>query len=355
MDANSDFQKTLVEYLESVFSGEFFEGTKEQVAITRKTAELDPEYKPPTNTLPEAPPPKCLESECESFCFKCETLDIWWQKFKYTVDDLLSRSNVHTCKTSIELEDKKKEKKQRPDCLNKNGDCKGRFQREIYEYTQVDPNTGALNIKKGEAWINTFTSVVTYLFRCNTDVTSLLSGTAIKAVVAYISDYITKPSLKSHIIFSTIKSVFDNNSKLLGGTMGRREKSRKIITKIVNALTSQLEIGAPMAALYLLGNPDHYTNYQFVPCYWKSYVREARSFWHKANEDDQPERVILTKRSRKLIGLSSVNDYIYRPTEYEDMSLYDWFRLSRKGKRKPFHKPKIIKEKWVDGENGAND
>ena len=96
---------------------------------------------------------------------------------------------------------------------------------------------------------------VTYLFRCNTDVTSLLSGTAIKAVVAYISDYITKPSLKSHVIFSTIKSVFDNSSELLGGTLGRREKSRKMITKIVNSLTSQLEIGAPMAALYLLGNP----------------------------------------------------------------------------------------------------
>ena len=38
----------------------------------------------------------------------------------------------------------------------------------------------ALKMKKGEAWINTFSSLVTYLFRCNTDTTSLLSGTAIK-------------------------------------------------------------------------------------------------------------------------------------------------------------------------------
>ena len=37
-------------------------------------------------------------------------------------------------------------------------------------------------MKKGEAWVNTFTPVLTYLSRCNTDVTSLLSGTAMRAV-----------------------------------------------------------------------------------------------------------------------------------------------------------------------------
>ena len=57
--------------------------------------------------------------------------------------------------------------------------------------TQVDPKTGALNIKKGEAWINTLTPIITYLLQCNTDVTSFMSGTAIKAIVAYISDYCT--------------------------------------------------------------------------------------------------------------------------------------------------------------------
>jgi hypothetical protein len=49
--------------------------------------------------------------------------------------------------------------------------------------------------------MNTVAPLLTYLFRCNTDVTSLLSGTAIKAVVAYISDYITKPSLKTYMVF----------------------------------------------------------------------------------------------------------------------------------------------------------
>jgi len=76
----------------------------------------------------------------------------------------------------------------------------------------VDPLTGSLNMKKGEPWMNTVNPVITYLLRCNTDVTSLLSGTAIKAVLAYISDYITKPTLKTYVVFDTSVSVFEKKT-----------------------------------------------------------------------------------------------------------------------------------------------
>jgi hypothetical protein len=90
-------------------------------------------------------------------------------------------------------------------CLNnKWGKCKARFPRPIFKQTEVEPETGALNMKKLEPMINTITPLVTYLFRCNTDVTSLKSGTAIKAVIMYVSDYITKCSLKTHIMFDVI-------------------------------------------------------------------------------------------------------------------------------------------------------
>ena len=141
-------------------------------------------------------------------------------------------------------------------------------------------NTGALNIKKGEAMINTVTPEVTYLICSNTDVTSLLSGTAIKAVVAYISDYICKSSLKTYLIFEAVKGVFDKNSEMMGGSMDRKEKAGQLLTQIVNALTSKLEIGGPMAFMYLLGNPDHYTGNKFRTFYWKSFINEARYAWH---------------------------------------------------------------------------
>src|SRR6266511_6135398 len=130
--------------------------------------------------------------------------------------------------------------------------------------TLID-ETGFINMKKIVAWLNTFTPLVTYIFRCNTDVTSLSSGTAIKAVVMYVSDYITKTSLKTHTIFDSIHSVFSKNSEMIGGTLPMKEKARMVMTKIVNMISAKMEMGAPMISMYLLGNPDHYTDHKFIP------------------------------------------------------------------------------------------
>ena len=368
MDPNSDFQKKIVEYLESVHVGEFMTGTmdevKEQVQENMKTQE----YRDPTQTLPDAPP-EPADCDCNK-CESCKNTDSWWKDFKNTVDDLILRSNVHKCRTSIPA-DEKKQKKERRGCINKHGNCKARFPRKTFDETEVDSNTGALNIKKGEKWINTLTPIVTFLLRCNSDVTSLLSGTAIKAIVAYISDYVTKPGLKTYTIFDTIISVFDKNSEMLGGTQTRKDKARRLITKIVNALTVKLEIGGPMASLYLLGNPDHYTNRDFVVFYWKSYVAEVLKAW-KEDGDVQSDKVVLLKDvDGEYIGLSMVDDYIYRPHELSDKSLYEWIRISTRLKRttaeqKKFHtqKHEIVKPPAVfqaeedmdtDLESGSDD
>ena len=105
LDPNSDFQKRIVEYLESVHVGEFVTGTmdevKEQVDKNMKAKE----YKDPTQTLPDAP----LEStncDCNN-CENGENTASWWEIFKNTADDLILRSNVHKCCTSIPADEKK--------------------------------------------------------------------------------------------------------------------------------------------------------------------------------------------------------------------------------------------------------
>ena len=142
-------------------------------------------------------------------------------------------------------------------------------------HTSVDPESGALIMKKGEPWLNTFTPTVSYLLRCNHDVTSLLSGTAIKSVVSYVADYITKTPLKTHVMFQSVQNIFECNVELLGSMTTKKDKARSLITKIVNSLTAASEIGGPMAAMYLLKHPDHYTSHQFRVCYWRSFVSEV--------------------------------------------------------------------------------
>jgi hypothetical protein len=190
-------------------------------------------------------------------------------------------------------------------------------------------------MKKIEPWLNTFTPLVTYLFRCNTDVTSLSSGTAIKAVVLYVSDYITKTTLKTHTIFDSIRSVFHKNGEMIGGTLPMQEKARHVMTKIVNLLSAKAEMGSPIICMYLLGNPDHYTSHTYVPFYWQSFVREARQDFDL--EKKEVQMVTLIKRKGKIIGLSPVYDYIYRSPELEELCLYDWIQQ--------FHRIKAKKDK----------
>ncbi|THU83627.1 hypothetical protein K435DRAFT_689223 [Dendrothele bispora CBS 962.96] len=145
---------------------------------------------------------------------------------------------------------------------------------------------------------------MTYLLRCNTDVTSLLSGTAIKAVVAYVSDYITKWSLNTYVIFDVIQTILTRNTELINGSATRQDKVRRLVTQMVNLLSVRMELGAPLICMYLLDNPDHYTSHKFKAFHW----------------------IVLIKKNGRIFGLSRVYDYVYRPSELEHISLYDWIR-----------------------------
>jgi hypothetical protein len=100
------------------------------------------------------------------------------------VDDILLRSNVHTCSFS----DLEKSRFKAKGCLNKDGICKAHFPHPIVPQITVNLEDGCITLKKSESMLNTITPCITYIFRCNTDVTSLLSGTSIKAVISYVSD-----------------------------------------------------------------------------------------------------------------------------------------------------------------------
>jgi len=139
MDPTSDFQQKMVEYLESVHVGEFLTGSIHEVKQNINLQKMeDPHYEDPTQTMPIPPPDECKEKTCDNNnCSDCQALETWWDRFRATVDDLIFKSNVHTCRG--QKSDEKSAKKDRPGCINKHGNCKARFPREVFEQTEVDP------------------------------------------------------------------------------------------------------------------------------------------------------------------------------------------------------------------------
>jgi len=55
-------------------------------------------------------------------------------------------------------------------------------------------------------------------------------------------------------------------------------------------------------------------------------VHEAHSVFLTPLEEieDFPEKIVLNKSRGKFVALSKVHDYIYRPSTFGTVNLYDW-------------------------------
>ena len=141
---------------------------------------------------------------------------------------------------------------------------------------------------------------------------------------------------------------------MIGGNAARKEKARVLITQIVNSLTAKMEIGGPMASLYLLGNPDHYTDHDFVVFYWKSYVTEVLRAWKEEKDQDHTEKIMLNRNADgEYVGVSAVDDYKHRPYQLKDKSLYEWIQGANRTKRSKSAQKQILSQKQdvSDGED----
>ncbi|KAJ7709293.1 hypothetical protein B0H16DRAFT_1344639, partial [Mycena metata] len=347
MKEDYPFQQALVSYLESSHQAEFMTGDEMYVrgAVGLFKEGFEPEVKPlktadyknPTQTLPEAPPMLCNRSKCAGFCIRCKRSRRWMERYREQVDDLVLRSNLHEHLHSVE--DERKMKPERKGCLTKTGVCRARFPREVMKETVVGDD-GYVSVRHQEPMLNTTNHVVTYLNRCNSDVTSLLSGTAVKAVISYVSDYISKISLKSYQLFASLYDVFTNKSEYLNGDDDEKVTAVDLLRKMVNSLSSKMEIGSPMASMYVLGNPDSYASHKYIPFPWRSYVSFVRNFWANCDDSDSDneqdvEKLTVEKDvdSGDFIATSGVDDYRFRPLVFENVNLYEWIQCGDKRAR----------------------
>ena len=212
-----------MEYLENCYKGEFINGTMETMAKKLDQDKISNLTKIPLiESLPKPPPHSCKDEHEEGAkCLQCEKYRAWWKQYKDEVDEIVYQSNVHKCKDRLTVykkvkkgenadksqEDKREDKTEFDNrgCRDpRTRLCKARFPRDVHSATIVDPESGALIIKKGEAWLNTYTPCISYLLCCSYDVTSLMSGTAIKSVIAYVADYMIKTPLKTHVMFRSV-------------------------------------------------------------------------------------------------------------------------------------------------------
>ena len=52
-------------------------------------------------------------------------------------------------------------------------------------------------------------------------------------------------------------------------------------------------------------------------------------------DDQYQDKVTIRNKNGRLVTVTPVQDYTFRPMEYEDMTLYDWIHLYNNRNPKP--------------------
>ncbi|KZV59138.1 hypothetical protein PENSPDRAFT_595961, partial [Peniophora sp. CONT] len=138
-------------------------------------------------------------------------------------------------------------------------------------FTCLDEETGSILLRRLHPWINNFNDVVLFLLQSNMDIKYIGSGPAAKALVYYITDYITKGTLPMHVGLSAVIAAIRKTEGLYATGEDPAEavaRRKSFLIKCVNAMIGRLELSHQQVMSYIVGGGDHYCSHQFVSLYW---------------------------------------------------------------------------------------
>ncbi|KAF8176752.1 hypothetical protein K438DRAFT_1510921, partial [Mycena galopus ATCC 62051] len=91
--------------------------------------------------------------------------------------------------------------------------------------------------------------------------------------------------------------------------------------QMINSMATKMEIGSPMASMYVLGNPDHYKSHTYVNFAWRPFAIFVKRFW----ED--------------LSGHS---------VTYSSLTLFEWVQSAEKKARTRAGKQEFEKHSFIE-------
>ncbi|KAF9642078.1 hypothetical protein BDM02DRAFT_3133344, partial [Thelephora ganbajun] len=139
------------------------------------------------------------------------------------------------------------------------------------ETSDFDPETAELCLCCLQGLVNNFNATMLEAIRCNMDIKFIGSGESVKAILYYITDYITKSDLKTHIAFAALELAVKKLGEFDPDADEATMRAKRMLQKCAHAMISHQELSAQQVAAYLVGGGDHYTSHRFRNLYWMSF------------------------------------------------------------------------------------
>ncbi|KAG2368149.1 hypothetical protein BDR07DRAFT_1448479 [Suillus spraguei] len=198
-----------------------------------------------------------------------------------------------------------------------------------------DPDEKNITLKCLDGLVNHFNASILEAMRCNTDIKFIGSGPAAKAILYYITDYITKSQLKTHIALAAMETavhkleVYDSNDD------DYKLRAKKMPQKCAHSMISHQELSAQQVCPYLMDFEDHFTSHEYRSLYWtnfESFVEKCKNLdKHDKELEDRPVEGTLDddKISSDNFGnlvpkVAQVMDYLHQHEKFNNICVWDF-------------------------------
>ncbi|KAJ6619346.1 hypothetical protein B0H10DRAFT_2216870 [Mycena sp. CBHHK59/15] len=105
------------------------------------------------------------------------------------------------------------------------------------------------------------------------DIKFIGSGPAAKAVLYYITDYITKTQLQAHVAYAALELAVGRLGEYDPDTDEHKTRAKRLLQKCAHSMIAKQELSAQQVASYLMDFEDHYTSHKFNNLYWTSFEK----------------------------------------------------------------------------------
>lgn len=241
----------------------------------------------------------------------------------------------------------------------------------------VDPDNGEIRLRHLSGLVNNFNETILEALRCNMDIKFVGSGQSAKAIIYYVTDYITKTQLKAHVAYGALELAIQRLGEYCHDD-DCAVRAKRLLQKCAYATISEQELSAQQVSSYLLDYEDHFTSHQYRNLWWTSFehaidVLDVRYKVRTSDEwsvtgidetidtsDDQVDRTCEIERDvticrdnmGQIVARSGQTaDYIWRGPALRHVCLWDFVSCIEKVKRTS-HKNNT---KLFDGETDDDD
>lgn len=294
--ANSvDFKDRMFGWIESIISCEL-PGMME-VLLEPDSALLKPKMKTTEMDVRMKAQPLVVDMTEEEFA----------NEFRDFVKELAIRCNWHehseTCWKHL-----------RPNERRGDSVCRMRINGSTRSFTELDEETQSILLRRLHPRINNFNDVSMFLMQCNMDVKYIGSGDSAKALIYYVTDYITKESLTTHVGLEALTYAINRNDQKFSEDMVTPDslKAKSLFVKTVNSMMARQEMSHQQVMSYLIGGGDHYKSETFRLLKWAELDRFIRAElketqWDRKEVDPTTEELDEGELNRDMSGSAGIH------------------------------------------------